>query len=165
MLPLTQHAISFSLNSPNKKVPISVADNWDLNLARETYRREHHLLMKARGVDFILCPTYPGAGVLQGGARYWHYSAVWNILDLPAAVLPSGVRCDRAVDGRDEGYEPRGELDEEEWGACKCFEIFTTPFTLRFIRPVLSFIPVSLSSSDHGLCHVDSELTAFPHVR
>lgn len=80
--------------------------------------------MKSRGVDFILCPTYPGAGVLQGGAKYWNYSAIWNILDLPAAVLPSGVRCDKTVDVRVEGFQAKGELDEEEWKACKFSFLF-----------------------------------------
>lgn len=75
--------------------------------------------MKSRGVDFILCPTYAGAGVLQGGAKYWGYSSIWNILDLPAAVLPSGLRCDKAVDVKEEGYTPRSQKDEEEWKACK----------------------------------------------
>lgn len=75
--------------------------------------------MKARGVDFILCPTYAGAGVLQGEAKYWGYSSIWNILDLPAAVVPSGLRCDKAVDVREDGYTPRGQKDEQEWKACK----------------------------------------------
>lgn len=115
ILPLTQHALDFARSTG--KVPLSVTDNWDLNAARETYRREHHALMRARGVDFILCPAYAGAGVLQGGARYWHYTAIWNILDLPAVVVPSRVRCGGAtVDGREEGYVPRNARDEEEWG-------------------------------------------------
>ncbi|CAN8105459.1 unnamed protein product [Discula destructiva] len=117
ILPLTQHALDFSRSTG--KVPLSVPDNWDLNVARETYRREHHALMRARGVDFILCPAYAGAGVLQGGARYWHYTSVWNILDLPAVVVPSGVRCEKAVDVKEEGYgaRARSAKDEEEWAA------------------------------------------------
>lgn len=115
-------------------MPLGVTDNWDLNLARETYRREHHALMRSRGVDFILCPTYPGAGVLQGGARYWHYSSIWNILDLPAAVLPSGLACDRALDPREEGYVPRGETDGEVWKDCECSFSFSI-FIIFLIAP------------------------------
>ncbi|KAK2596552.1 hypothetical protein N8I77_013437 [Diaporthe amygdali] len=112
-LPLTLHAFDFARNSG--KVPLSVHDNWALNREREDYRREHHALMKERGVDFILGPAYVGAGVLQGGAKYWHYTSVWNILDLPSVVLPSGLRCDKNVDIRDETYQPRSDVDGEEW--------------------------------------------------
>ncbi|KAI3393113.1 hypothetical protein diail_4711 [Diaporthe ilicicola] len=114
-LPLTLHAFDFAKKSG--KIPLSVHDNWALNAERENYRREHHALMKERGVDFILGPAYVGAGVLQGGAKYWHYTSIWNILDLPSAILPSGLRCDKDVDGRDETYSPRSGVDEEEWKA------------------------------------------------
>lgn len=95
-------------------------------MARETYRREHHAAMRARGVDFILCPAYAGAGVLQGGAKYWGYTSIWNILDLPSVVVPSGVRCEGGVDAKEEGYVPRNARDEEEWKAydAKLFEGF-----------------------------------------
>lgn len=119
VLPLTQHALNFSTSTG--KTPLSITDNWDLNYARETYRREHHLLMKARGVDFILCPAYPGAGVLQGQSRYWGYTSIWNILDLPAAVVPSGLVADKTVDGKVDGYEGRNEQDADEVKACEYY--------------------------------------------
>lgn len=75
--------------------------------------------MKAKGVDFILCPAYVGAGVLQGGAKYWNYTAIWNILDQPASILPSGLRVDKNIDKPEEAYTPRNQQDEEEWKACK----------------------------------------------
>lgn len=116
-LPLTNHAFEFARKSG--KTPISVFDNWKLNYEREKYRRDHAAVMKEHGVDFILCPAYVGAGVLQGGAKYWNYTAIWNILDLPSSVLPSGLKCVKDVDVRDEAYKTRGEQDEEEWKACK----------------------------------------------
>lgn len=75
--------------------------------------------MKHLGVDFILCPAYVGAGVLQGGAEYWNYTAIWNVLDQPAAILPSGLRVDKSMDRPEEGYKPRNPDDEREWRACK----------------------------------------------
>ncbi|KUI61470.1 hypothetical protein VP1G_08646 [Cytospora mali] len=114
-LPLSLHAFDFANKSG--KIPLSVHANWALNYDREQYRRQHHALMKERGVDFILGPTYVGAGVLQGGAKYWGYTSIWNILDLPSAVLPSGLVCDKNVDVKDVDYKPRNETDEEEWKA------------------------------------------------
>ncbi|KAF9873808.1 amidase [Colletotrichum karsti] len=109
-LPLTEHAFQFS-----KSRPLTVAENWSLNAERELYRREYHALMKQKGVDFILCPAYVGAGVLQGGAKYWNYTAIWNILDQPAAILPSGLRVNKNIDVFDASYEPRSSEDEKEW--------------------------------------------------
>ncbi|KAK2027471.1 amidase [Colletotrichum zoysiae] len=111
-LPLTLHAFGFSRNEP-----LTVAENWELNYKRETYRRQYHDLMKKKGVDFILCPAYVGAGVLQGGAKYWGYTSIWNILDQPAAILPSGLKVDKNIDVREKAYKPRDEQDEYEWKA------------------------------------------------
>lgn len=92
-----------------------------LDQERETYQQEHDALMVERGVDFILGPTYVGAGALHGDAKYSHYASIWNILDLPSFVLPSGMRCDKDVDVRDETYVPKSDIDKEEWKACKDF--------------------------------------------
>lgn len=75
--------------------------------------------MKERGVDFLLCPAYSGAGVLNGESKYWNYTAIWNILDLPSSILPSGLKCDKTVDVKDGSYKPRNDFDKEEWEACK----------------------------------------------
>ena len=117
VLPLTQHALDFALKSG--KIPLSVFDNWALNYEREKYRRDYNAMMAARGVDIILCPAYVGAGVLQGGAKYWNYTAIWNILDMPSSAFPSGLYVDKKVDVRDDNYKPRNEEDENEWKACK----------------------------------------------
>lgn len=52
---------------------------------------------------------------MLGESHYWNYSAIWNILDLPAVVFPSGVFVDPVLDGVDEGYTGRNEVDEREW--------------------------------------------------
>ncbi|KAK5046940.1 hypothetical protein LTR84_007294 [Exophiala bonariae] len=39
-------------------------------------------------VDVILCPVGPGVANRHNTAKYWGYTAVWNLLDYPAAVFP-----------------------------------------------------------------------------
>lgn len=114
MLPLTEWALQYS-----RFEPLSITENWDLNMARETYRREYHALMKERGVDVILCPAFVGAGALQGQAYYWNYFAIWNILDQPAVVFPTGMSVDKEIDRFDSSYKPMNSQDEREWKACK----------------------------------------------
>ncbi|PYI12048.1 amidase [Aspergillus sclerotiicarbonarius CBS 121057] len=112
-LPLTAWAFTYS--SPD---PLTVAEAWELNVQRDTYRDEYHALMKSRGVDFILCPAYAGVASVLGESHYWNYTAIWNILDQPAAVFPSGLSVDLQLDqlsGEDKTYTPRGEVDEREW--------------------------------------------------
>lgn len=116
----TRHV--FGMGKKFDKIPVTAHDVSALNQERESYQRVHDSLMEERGVDFILGPAYVGAGALQGSARCSHYTSIWNILDLPAVVLPSGLACDKDVDVRDETYKPRSDVDKEEWTACECLE-------------------------------------------
>ena len=127
-LPLTVHA--FETAKRSGKIPLSAHGIQALNHARDRYQQEHDALMNERGVDFILSPAYVGAGALQGSAKYPHYTSIWNVLDLPSVVLPSGLGSDKNVDTRDESYNPRSEIDEAEWRACKYF--YSNPLTLTF---------------------------------
>ncbi|GAB7352691.1 hypothetical protein MBLNU459_g3052t2 [Dothideomycetes sp. NU459] len=124
MLPLTEWALDFSK-------PISITDNWDLNYKREAYRREYHALMKAQGVDVILCPAYPGAGVLQHQAYYWGYTSIFNILDQPAVVFPTGLSADKDIDRYDAGYQPLNDQDSREWKAYSPELFDGVPITLQ----------------------------------
>ncbi|GKZ21419.1 hypothetical protein AbraCBS73388_007104 [Aspergillus brasiliensis] len=113
ILPLTAWAFNYS--SPT---PLTVGESWELNVQRDVYRDEYHALMKSRGVDFILCPVYAGVASVLGESHYWNYTAVWNILDQPAVVFPSGLSVDPQLDqltSEDKTYRPRGEIDQREW--------------------------------------------------
>lgn len=109
-LPLTEWAFSYA-----RPAPLTVAENWELNAARDAYRDEYQALMRARGVDYILGPAYVGAAAVLGESHYWNYTAIWNILDQPAVAFPSGLVVDAAVDVVDTGYVPRSEVDAREW--------------------------------------------------
>ncbi|THC99202.1 hypothetical protein EYZ11_001290 [Aspergillus tanneri] len=108
--PLTEWAF----NHGSRK-SLTIAENWALNAQRDQYRDEYHALMKSRDVDFILSPAYVGVASALGEAQYWNYTAIWNILDQPAAVFPSGLVVDSALDQVDGDYSPKNEVDEREW--------------------------------------------------
>ncbi|KAE8148409.1 amidase [Aspergillus avenaceus] len=107
--PLTTWA--FTRGSPS---PLSIHETWALNTVRDIYRDEHAALMKQRGVDFILCPSYPGVAPGIGEAQYWLYTAIWNILDLPAVIFPSGMVVEER-DLEEKMGESRGDVDDREW--------------------------------------------------
>lgn len=54
----------------------------------------------------------------MGESQYWNYTAIWNLVDLPSVVFPSGITVDPKVDvltEQDKKYVPRNEVDEREW--------------------------------------------------
>lgn len=110
ILPLTEWAFQYS-----RPAPLAVGEGWELNYQRDIYRDEYHALMKSRGVDFILCPAYVGVAPVLGESHYWNYTAIWNILDQPAVVFPSGLNVDPQLDAVDKSYQPRTTVDEREW--------------------------------------------------
>ncbi|KNG83128.1 glutamyl-tRNA(gln) amidotransferase subunit A [Aspergillus nomiae NRRL 13137] len=110
ILPLTEWAFSYA-----HPTPLSIAEAWALNVARDEYRDEYHARMKAMDVDFILCPAYVGVAPDLYEAQYWNYTAVWNVLDLPAVVFPSGMAVEEGDVGGKEGWVARNEVEEREW--------------------------------------------------
>jgi amidase len=114
ILPLTRWMLEE--NPCVKKLSVDELFYWQEE--REAYRTEYARLWRERGVDAVLCPVGPSVAGRHDSSRYWGYSAVWNLLDYPAAVFPVG-RVDKKVD---RGYERESYLsgkDEEEWKKCK----------------------------------------------
>lgn len=110
---MTEWAFSYSQSKP-----LSHPETWILQDKRDGYRDEYHALIKRLGVDFILSPTYPGVAAVMGESQYWNYTAIWNILDLPSVVFPSGLTVDLTADAlteQDKKYVPISEVDEREW--------------------------------------------------
>jgi amidase len=107
-LPLTHWALE------NNKV-MTVPENWAYNVLRENYKTKYHAIMKEKGVDFILCPAYIGVATEQGTAQYTLYGSIWNILDHPAVVFPSGLYVDQALDKIETEYKPRNDDDKREY--------------------------------------------------
>lgn len=67
-------------------------------------------------VDVILCPATPSPAPKIDTARYWGYTAQWNLLDYPAVVFPvSNVGDDDKGIGADGAYTPRNPKDEYNW--------------------------------------------------
>lgn len=84
-------------------------------MKREKYRADYHRIMKERGVDFILSPTFNGVAAGLGESQYWNYTAIWNILDQPCTIFPTGLFHDPAIDKADPEFKPRNEAEEREW--------------------------------------------------
>jgi amidase len=68
-------------------------------------------------VDAIICPVAPWIASKHNTAKYWSYSAIWNLLDYPALAFPVG-RANKSLDvsSRSEFFS---DIDKEIWQQCK----------------------------------------------
>ncbi|KAL2818241.1 amidase signature domain-containing protein [Aspergillus cavernicola] len=126
VLPLTEVAFSWGEE-------ITVYSNWDLNYTREIFRAHYYGLMKLLGVDLILSPTYVGVVPEHETGTYIGYTSVWNVLDHPAVVIPTGLQVDQSLDTEDKSYAPRSELDAAEHTKYSPEKLKDAPICLQLI--------------------------------
>jgi amidase len=97
---------------------------WASTVCREEYRTAYAELWNSTSsdgkgsdmVDVILCPATPSAAPKVDTARYWGYTAQWNLLDYPAVVFP--VSKVGSADKKDKVhgvYIPSNPKDEYNW--------------------------------------------------
>jgi hypothetical protein len=70
----------------------------------------------SHNLDVILCPTGPAPAQPLGTTKYWSYTSMFNLLDWPAAVIPTGL----SVDESDIEQYPSPENDDERHLSMTC---------------------------------------------
>lgn len=121
--PLSEFIIK---QNPNRR-NLTISDVWSLTLQREGFKAafsEHWNGVSGSVenddlVDVMLCPAGPGTAPRLNTARYWNYTSLFNLLDYPALVFPTGEQVDPAVDVKEQGYVPRNADDEYNYKNCK----------------------------------------------
>jgi amidase len=115
----------------------SIDEAWQLVNARDEYRREYLQYWNNNYVDVLLCPWGSGVAFRHNTARYWGYSAIWNLLDYPSMVFPTGEFVDPDVDVKDELYIPRdNEFDSYIQGTYEAKEFDGAPICVQLVmRP------------------------------
>ncbi|SCV00587.1 LAMI_0G06040g1_1 [Lachancea mirantina] len=82
---------------------------------RDSYRQQFAEAMNEADVDFILTPAYFAPAAVPDKIKYWGYTALYNILDLPGVSFPTGVVTDQAIDTVDKHFRPRNEVEAYEY--------------------------------------------------
>ncbi|KAH7920551.1 amidase [Leucogyrophana mollusca] len=85
---------------------------WALHAKRNTYRRAYSDHWRQQGCDVLLCPPFHGTASRHDTAKYWGYTAIWNLLDYPGVVFPTGLKVDPSVDVVREMASPMSPTDE-----------------------------------------------------
>jgi len=70
----------------------SVAELWSITGRRRQYQLDEHAAWQKAGIDALLCPLHPTPAVPQGMSKdftlAFGYAARYNLLNLPAGVVP-----------------------------------------------------------------------------
>lgn len=97
----------------------SLEDYFKLNAARSRIQKVYHQLWLDNRLDAIVLPS---ASTTATPLDEWGpvtYTALWNFLDYPAVVVPTGrVLVEDAADGIENARY--GEQDQKNYQLCKC---------------------------------------------
>ncbi|ODV91805.1 hypothetical protein CANCADRAFT_21597 [Tortispora caseinolytica NRRL Y-17796] len=105
-LELTKYALSYAK-------PLSTLEQWQQNAIRNAARVEWDAKMKELGIDIILCPAYFGPAALSHDTEHWAYTALFNSLDMPGSVFPTGITVDPKIDAED-SFKARTEYEAKQ---------------------------------------------------
>lgn len=93
---------------------VSGIDIQQLTYLRDYSRCKYMDLMNEMDIDYILTPTYVSVAAKPETVTYWGYTCLWNILDFPNVVFPTGLTV-LPSDKVDLSFVPRNEMEEYEY--------------------------------------------------
>ncbi|KZT74233.1 amidase [Daedalea quercina L-15889] len=125
--PLTEWVLSNPLVREH-----TVNELWELCARRDKYRAAYLHHWNSFNIDVLLCPVGPGPAPRHDTAKYWGYTAQWNLLDYPAAVFPTGMRATGA-EPVDEDFAAFGEDDQINHDAYKPEYFKGVPLCLQMV--------------------------------
>ncbi|KAF7329272.1 Amidase domain-containing protein [Mycena kentingensis (nom. inval.)] len=128
VLPLTEWVLTHSSVKEH-----TAHDIWELHDKRDALRAEYVKHFNTHNVDVVLCPAGAGPAPALGTCKYWGYTNVWNFLDYPAAVFPTGLAVDPTIDVKDSARQFMSAADEYN-AACYEFETLRgAPLCLQLV--------------------------------
>ncbi|KAK7002477.1 amidase domain-containing protein [Favolaschia claudopus] len=149
VLPLTEWVLT--LPSVKKH---TIHELWEMNRRREALRAEYLQHFNSQCVDVVLCPAGAGPAPALGTCKYWGYTNIWNFVDYPAAVFPTGLYSDPSTDLQDAA--PRtymSEADKQNYenyvpetfiGTPLCLQLVSRRFADEIVVKVLQEISTVL---------------------
>ncbi|KZT74239.1 amidase [Daedalea quercina L-15889] len=110
----------------------TVNELWELCARRDAYRAAYLRHWNSFNIDALLCPVGPGPAPRHDTAKYWGYTAQWNLVDYPAAVFPTGMRATGA-EPVDDDFQAFGEDDQINHDAYKPEYFKGAPLCLQMV--------------------------------
>ncbi|KAL7941727.1 amidase signature domain-containing protein [Trichoderma barbatum] len=88
LLPLTQYVIK-DAEGP-ELTPYQILGQ---RLERDQFRCDFAQHWESQDVDFVICPVFCGPAPEHETSYYWNYTAFWNYVDYPGAVVPTPIKA------------------------------------------------------------------------
>ncbi|CDK26487.1 unnamed protein product [Kuraishia capsulata CBS 1993] len=110
LFPLTEVCLSFGCGDAG----VSGKEAQRLAGIRDSTRQEFLDAMNAQGIDYLLTPTYNGVAAKPDVLKYWGYTSLYNVLDYPSVIFPTGLYVDPALDPVDTKFVPRSDIEKYE---------------------------------------------------
>ncbi|KAF8435033.1 amidase signature domain-containing protein [Boletus edulis BED1] len=130
ILPLSEWVIS-----PPHTRNLTATQSWELRHKRDLFRHAYLQQWREQQVDVLLCPPYTGVAPRHDTARYWGYTAIWNLLDYPGAVFPTGLVVDPALDPADSLASSLGPEDSYNRQQYEPNVYVGAPINLQIVAP------------------------------
>lgn len=102
---------------------LTMHEQWHWNLEKQKYRKDYLKYWNSYNVDTVIAPVFPGPPCKHRTAKYWGYTAQWNLLDYPVLVFPV-TKVDETLDVAVKNYTPLNEMDKfvyEEYDSPESF--------------------------------------------
>ncbi|EPT05414.1 hypothetical protein FOMPIDRAFT_130741 [Fomitopsis schrenkii] len=125
--PLTEWVLSNPLVREH-----TISELWELCVRRDAYRTAYLKHWNSFHIDVLLCPVGPGPAPRHDTAKYWGYTAQWNLLDYPAAVFPTGLRA-TGTEPFDGDFQSFGEDDQINHDAYRPEFFKGAPLSLQIV--------------------------------
>ncbi|KAK3394966.1 amidase signature domain-containing protein [Podospora didyma] len=107
---LTREELEYWLEE-REEYRLEYAEQWN-----KTGQWDEELGKWADSVDVLIGPVAPGVATRHGTAKYWAYSAVWNLLDYPALAFPAGRACkEKDAPRKERSRKFMSEHDRTNW--------------------------------------------------
>lgn len=100
---------------------LSVPELFAHNSTVGTYKAAFQQAWDASGIDCLICPSSPMAGVPHDFPVWWGYTSIWNLLDYPSIIMPvKKFMISPEMDPKVMSYKPRDNaFDGPNWRLCR----------------------------------------------
>ncbi|KAF5391548.1 hypothetical protein D9757_002343 [Collybiopsis confluens] len=112
----------------------TIHELWELCLERDALRAKYYAYWNSQKIDVLLCPVQYGPAQPLQTTKYWGYTSAFNCADFPAAVFPTGLKVDAALDPKDtQTREPWCESDAHSMATYDPEVLQNAPLCLQLV--------------------------------
>lgn len=143
LLPLTKWFLEFGGGKE-----YDIVGNKLMNAKRDQWKNEMlNRFFNGLNLDFILSPTNVAPAEVPGESYYWGYTALWNLIDYPNVVFPTGIKHDVELDSIMPDTLKSNAFEEKVW--------YNSDGSVRYESSNYSNAPVALQLTGKRFCDED----------